>query len=55
MQRLNLIYCAYSWRSGGAVSPLGGLGKSAGGGETPGSSEKLHFTVPKTTLVWCIF
>ena len=42
----------------GTVSPLAGPGQSTGGGEAPGSSEKLHFTVPKRgqrTLVRCIF
>ena len=43
---------------GGAVSPLADPGKSAGGGEAPGSSEETAFYSTKKrpkTLVWYVF
>ena len=35
------LLCRTAGGLGGAVSPLAGLGQSAGGGDTPGSSEKI--------------
>ena len=51
-------HCSIQLGVWGAVSSLAGPGQSTVGGEAPGSSKNLHFTVPKRgqeMLVWCIF